>query len=347
MEGTDSQREREGLLEGLFGDVTGELDQHALRQLGVDGSTRFYEVLAAHLAAQGEAAEGLVRSFKTVWQYPYITPIFAALLHRWVFLTLGDAGRAAPGRPGSANEKLKYLNVCVVGCKQLMWADLQSEATRFFPVYRFLLQEVLWDPTRLAAVPQDGRAGLLQTMAQFLPYYLEEGGILRALERFPAPDNDRHNVADYVCKYWVGMFNDIKIEGVLASYIGKMKALKGTAALRSLSTISRLRLQERLSSLSSPGGPLYPPRNVRHAAMTTFSELYPEGKHIRGLFRLWASLLHPLQLPGRVIEVLGVRRALAAAAGLRTRLGLLVADAVDTARGIAAGLAHRRRVPAV
>ena len=34
-------------------------------------------------------------------------------------------------------------------------------------------------------MPQDGRAGLLQTMAQFLPYYLEEGGIPHAYVRGP------------------------------------------------------------------------------------------------------------------------------------------------------------------
>jgi len=90
----------------------------------------------------------------------------------------------------------------------------------------------------------------------------------------------------------------IKNEDVLIRYL---KCCTFLAPLK-MSDTSRARLQHTLYIFSSPGGPIYAPRPVRHVATSTLDTLFPSGKLGRDFIKLCFRLLHPYYSTGSVIH---------------------------------------------
>jgi hypothetical protein len=63
----------------------------------------------------------------------------------------------------------------------------------------------------------------------------------------------------------------LKVEPVLLHYLSQMKILQGMELRMTTST----RLKACLYSFTSPGGPMYPTRAVRHAAWDALDSLFP------------------------------------------------------------------------
>ena len=61
----------------------------------------------------------------------------------------------------------------LAGAKQLFWGDLHSESRHFQPLFHFLATDVVFveNRKRLDVLPQQSRAGILSTIATFLPFY--------------------------------------------------------------------------------------------------------------------------------------------------------------------------------
>lgn len=59
------------------------------------------------------------------------------------------------------------------GAKQLFWGDVHSESRHFQPFFAFLSIDVVFNSEgrRLDALPHQSRAGILSTVATFLPFY--------------------------------------------------------------------------------------------------------------------------------------------------------------------------------
>ncbi|KAL8159268.1 hypothetical protein V2J09_000805 [Rumex salicifolius] len=72
----------------------------------------------------------------------------------------------------------------------------------------------------------------------------------------------------------------LKIEPVLLHYLSQIKTLQGLELRMTTST----RLKACLYSFTSPGGPMYPTRAVRHAAWEALDSLFPSqaGRSLRG-----------------------------------------------------------------
>jgi len=81
----------------------------------------------------------------------------------------------------------------------------------------------------------------------------------------------------------------IKNEYVLVKYIQKCVHFQGLT----LRDTTQVKLQTLLYDYTSPGGPLYPPRSVRHAATESLDALFPRGKVPRRYIHLFFRLLHP------------------------------------------------------
>ncbi|XP_025819769.1 uncharacterized protein LOC112895963 isoform X2 [Panicum hallii] len=85
----------------------------------------------------------------------------------------------------------------------------------------------------------------------------------------------------------------LKIEPVLLHYLSRMSILQGLELRLSTST----RLKACLYSFTSPGGPTYPTRAVRHAAWNTLDLLFPVGRYPRHVISLFFRLLYPWYWP--------------------------------------------------
>eukprot|EP00897_Mesotaenium_endlicherianum_P002284 jgi/Mesen1/2083/ME000151S01350 len=99
--------------------------------------------------------------------------------------------------------------------------------------------------------------------------------------------------ADVFVTELTNQLHQIKVEPVLIRYLHCSHALKGVE----LRTTTSIRLQTALYSMSSPGGPLFPTRAVRHAGWAALDTLYPVGRRFRHLISLGFRLLHPYYWP--------------------------------------------------
>ncbi|EOY34108.1 Uncharacterized protein TCM_041882 isoform 4 [Theobroma cacao] len=85
----------------------------------------------------------------------------------------------------------------------------------------------------------------------------------------------------------------LKVEPVLLHYLSQIKVLQGMELRMATST----RLKTSLYSFTSPGGPMYPTRAVRHAAWDALDLLFPVGRYPRHLISLFFRLLYPWYWP--------------------------------------------------
>ncbi|MBA0701022.1 hypothetical protein Goari_022507, partial [Gossypium aridum] len=92
----------------------------------------------------------------------------------------------------------------------------------------------------------------------------------------------------------------LKVEPVLLHYLSQVKILRGMELRMATST----RLKTCLYSFTSPGGPMYPTRAVRHAAWDALDFLFPVstllspvGRYPRHLISLFFRLLYPWYWP--------------------------------------------------
>ncbi|CAL5352954.1 unnamed protein product [Camellia sinensis] len=135
---------------------------------------------------------------------------------------------------------LRYSSALVQGATNVFW---------------YLLEEVALVPEQLKKIP------------------LQNNKLESFLKQFP----------DFPTAFFVGGPADIfvieltdqlqklKVEPVLLHYLSQIKVLQGLALRMTTST----RLKTCLYSFTSPGGPMYPTRAVRHAAWDALDFLFP------------------------------------------------------------------------
>ncbi|GIL91533.1 hypothetical protein Vretifemale_19142 [Volvox reticuliferus] len=121
------------------------------------------QVLALHYASRNAAdsAQVLLHLCQLLWDTPWVAPIFALLLHRFLLLpretavsptaaatassdttaTGASAGKSLYGMSYS-DPRVKHLNVLAHGARQLLLGDVHSGLFRFQPLWAFLVFEV-------------------------------------------------------------------------------------------------------------------------------------------------------------------------------------------------------------
>ncbi|KAH0997302.1 hypothetical protein GBA52_021166 [Prunus armeniaca] len=80
-----------------------------------------------------------------------------------------------------------------------------------------------------------------------------------------------HTALNEVYIFFTGQLQKLKVEPVLLHYLSHIKLLQGMDLRMATST----RLKACLYSFTSPGGPMYPTRAVRHAAWDALDLLFP------------------------------------------------------------------------
>eukprot|EP00850_Spirogloea_muscicola_P006111 SM000028S10205 [mRNA] locus=s28:932255:936106:+ [translate_table: standard] len=204
--------------------------------------------------------------------------------------TLFDAPAEHP------QEIQRYSRALINGTNELLWIDLQSNVYIFKPLYEYILMEVVLTASRFSKVSMQARRDIAALVCRFFFFYKPAEALDYLLSQFPPSLSSAYfgGPSDIFVTEITNQLQKIRVEPVLLTYLQKTQALKGVE----LRTTTSIRLQSALYMLTSPGGPLFPTRPVRHAAWATLDTLYPVGRRFRHLISLGFRLLHPYYWPG-------------------------------------------------
>uniref|UniRef100_A0A0E0BX72 Uncharacterized protein n=2 Tax=Oryza TaxID=4527 RepID=A0A0E0BX72_9ORYZ len=276
----NSNSQRLQLLQQLFADIALKVDDRArdvILSTNDDGiapvdereDTRlcFYEILANHFVKVPESGRRILDLIVQLWSQSFAANIFALLFHRWLFEVPLDGKEVS----------LRYSSALVQGATN------------------YLLEEVALVPDQLSKISVQAGRGLFLLLSRFMLFYDQDHLLASFLEHFPTFPNSFlvGGPADYYVIELTDQLQKLKVEPVLLHYLSRLTILQGLELRMSTST----RLKACLYSFTSPGGPTYPTRAVRHAAWNTLDLLFPVGRYPRHVISLFFRLLYPWYWP--------------------------------------------------
>ncbi|CAN1329352.1 hypothetical protein LINPERPRIM_LOCUS34648 [Linum perenne] len=321
-----SSSQRINVLQELFADIALEVDERAKDiilgreedaisplQDGYNTQLCFYNVLADYYVEAPESGKRILDLIVLLWSQSFASHIFALLFHKWLFDAQLDSNEVL----------LRYSSALVQGATNVFWIDIQTNTRRFQTLFHYLLDEVALEPSRLNKIPiqvqyivlscytsdceligPDLMCGILLIQAQrdlflllsrFILFYNSVDKLVSFLNQFPVFPNAFlvGGPADFFVIELADQIQKLKVEPVLLHYLSEIKVLQGMELRMTTST----RLKACLYSFTSPGGPMYPTRLVRHAAWDALDYLFPVGQYPRHIISLFFRLLYPWYWP--------------------------------------------------
>ncbi|KAI9081792.1 hypothetical protein K1719_036118 [Acacia pycnantha] len=289
--------QRRNLLQELFADIALEVDDRAKDIIfskdedvispsnNGDGLLCFYDVLADYFVRMPESTKPILDLIVQLWSQSFASHIFALLFHKWLFEVQLD----------NPEVLLRYSSALVQGATNVFWIDIQSNTRRFQSLFHYLLEDVALDNSRLNKIPVQAQRDMYLLLSRFILFYNSADKMESFLKQCPNFPNAIFlgGPADIFVTELTDQLQKLKVEPVLLHYLKEIKVLQGME-LR-LATITRLKTC--LYSFTSPGGPLYPTRTVRHAAWEALDLLFPVGQYLRHLISLFFRLLYPWYWP--------------------------------------------------
>ncbi|XP_047174538.1 uncharacterized protein LOC124842159 [Vigna umbellata] len=290
--------QRRNLLQELFADIALEVDDRAKDVILNkeeddispaedinDGPLCFYDVLADYFVRVSESGKPILDLIVQLWSQSFASHIFALLFHKWLFEFHLD----------NPEVLLRYSSALVEGATNVFWIDIQTNTRRFRSLFCYLLQDVALDHTRLNKIPFQAQRDTYLLLSRFILLYNKADKIDSFLKQCPAFPTAFliGGPADIFVTELTDQLQKLKVEPVLLHYLSEMKILQGMELRMTTST----RLKTCLYSFTSPGGPMYPTRAVRHAAWEALDLLFPVGRYPRHLISLFFRLLYPWYWP--------------------------------------------------
>ncbi|KAI3694595.1 hypothetical protein L1987_77562 [Smallanthus sonchifolius] len=291
----DSPTQRRDLLQDLFADIALEVDDRA-RDIIIGGEDAsevqikvplcFYDVLADHFASEpDERGKPILDFIVQLWSQPFASHIFALLFHKWLFEVQLD----------SSDLLLRYSSALVQGSTNVFWIDIQTNTIHFQSLFLYLLEDVALVPKKLKRIPLQAQRDLFLLLSRFIFLYNLDEKLESFFQNFPEFPNAflLGGPADVFVIELTDQLQKLKVEPVLLHYLSHIKVLQGLELRMTTST----RLKTCLYSFTSPGGPMYPTRTVRHAAWDALDFLFPVGRYPRHVISLFFRLLYPWYWP--------------------------------------------------
>lgn len=292
-----SPSQRRNLLQELFADIALEVDDRArdiilgsedvdsIEENGTEGPLCFYDVLADHFVRVPTNGEPILDLIVQLWSQAFASHIFTLLFHKWLFEVQLD----------NSEVLLRYSSALVQGATNVFWIDIQTNKRRFHTLFRYLLMEVALVPERLKKIPLQAQRDLFLLLSRFMFLYDLVDNLESFLRQFPDFPNALlvGGPADFFIIELSDQLQKLKVEPVLIHYLSHIKVLRGLELRMTTST----RLKTCLYSFTSPGGPMYPTRAVRHAAWDALDLLFPVGQYPRHVISLFFRLLYPWYWP--------------------------------------------------
>ncbi|XP_072961659.1 uncharacterized protein [Typha angustifolia] len=286
------------LLQQLFADIALEVDDRARDiilnrdddDLAVvadreENCLCFYEVLADHYVRAPENGKRILDLIVQVWSLSFASHIFALLFHKWLFEFPLD----------NSDALLRYGSALVQGATNVFWIDIQTNTRRFLSLFHYLLVEVVLIPDRLRKISLQAQRDLYLLISRFILFYDQDDLLESFFKQFPTFPNAFlvGGPADFFVIELTDQLQKLKVEPVLLHYLARLSILRGLE----LRMTTSIRLKACLYSFTSPGGPTYPTRAVRHAAWNTLDLLFPVGRYPRHVISLFFRLLYPWYWP--------------------------------------------------
>ncbi|XP_031268234.1 uncharacterized protein LOC116126696 [Pistacia vera] len=293
-----SPSQRRNLLQELFTDVALEIDDRARDIIlskeecmiysavdGANGQLCFYDVLADYYVRVPESGNHILDLIVHLWSQSFASHIFALLFHKWLFEVQIDSNEVL----------LRYSSALVQGATNVFWIDIQANTRRFQSLFRYLFEEVALEHKQINKIPGQVQRDLLLLLSRFIIFYNSADKLESFLKQFPVFPNAFlvGSPADFFVIELTDQLQKLKVEPVLLHYLSQIRVLQGMELRMATST----RLKACLYSFTSPGGPMYPTRAVRHAAWDALDFLYPVGQYPRHLISLFFRLLYPWYWP--------------------------------------------------
>ncbi|XP_073022549.1 uncharacterized protein [Primulina eburnea] len=292
-----SASQRRNLLQELFADVALEVDDRAKEIIlgeedAITASAEsyssplcFYNVLANHFARMPENGKSILDLIVQLWSQSFASNIFSLLFHKWLFEFQLD----------NPVVLLRFSSALVQGATNVFWIDIQTNVRRFQTFFQYLLVEVALDSKRLEKIPPQAQRDLFLLLSRVILFYNSDDKLESFFKQFPDFPNAFFvgSAADIFVIELADQLQKLKVEPVLLYYLSRIKVLQGLELRLATST----RLKTCLYSFTSPGGPMYPTRAVRHAAWDALDFLFPVGRYPRHLISLFFRLLYPWYWP--------------------------------------------------
>ncbi|GAV57895.1 hypothetical protein CFOL_v3_01431 [Cephalotus follicularis] len=293
-----SPSQRRNLLQELFADIALEVDDRARDLIlstevdvispaedGNDGPLCFFDVLADYYVQVPESGQHILDLIVQLWSQSYASNIFTLLFHKWLFQAQLD----------NRDVLIRYSSALVHGATNVFWIDIQTNTRRFQSFFRYLLEEVALEPMRLSKIPVQAQRDLYLLLSRFIFFYNSVDKLESFLHLCPVFPNAFlvGSPADFFVIEIADQLQKLKVEPVLLHYLSQLKVLRGIELRMTTST----RLKTCLYSFTSPGGPMYPTRAVRHAAWEALDLLFPVGRYPRHIISLFFRLLYPWYWP--------------------------------------------------
>ncbi|XP_020103246.1 uncharacterized protein LOC109720498 isoform X5 [Ananas comosus] len=271
-----SSSQRIELLQQLFADIALEVDDRArdiilnrdergagLIEDRIESCLCFYEVLADHYVSVPEDGKRILDLIVQLWSQSFVSHIFTLLFHKWLFEVPLEETEAL----------LRYGSALVQGATNVFWIDIQTNTRRFLSLFHYLLEEVALVPDRRDRISLQACRDLFLLLSRFILFYDLDYLLERFLKEFPTFPNSFlvGGPADFFVIELTDQLQKLKVEPVLLHYLSRMSVLQGLELRMTTNT----RLKACLYSFTSPGGPTYPTRAVRHAAWNTLDLLFP------------------------------------------------------------------------
>lgn len=297
----DEECQRE-IISSLYTDVAGKVSQEARARLGDEWAGEnplyFYQIISSLLQVERAHARSLVSLLQSLWGNQHAAAVYALLLHRYVLTIPANVGLEGEYALDGLH---RLCNVTAASCTRLFWYDLMHLSERFKPLFRSVAHFTA-SAQLVEALPENARKELFACVLQFLPYCETDGGVAEQLSHFRL----LHVPSDEVLDQITVQINSIRSEEPLALFLRRLKSLNRTFVLDSARLRSVLLFQRAIYGLTTPGGPVYPPRSVRHAAIEALDALFPRGRRFRNgvnlFFRLWRPKYVPASLSNYVVS---------------------------------------------
>lgn len=293
-----SPSQRRNLLQELFADIALEVDDRAKdiilsrgadtivpAEEGLEDHLCFYDVLSGHFIQVPEDGQPILDLIVKLWSQSFASHIFALLFHKWFF----------EAEIQDSEKLLRYSSALVQGSANVFWMDIQTNTRRFQSLFLFLLEDVTLDRSRITKLVLQARRDLFLLLSRFIFFYNAVDKLGDFLNNFPTFPNSFlvGGPADIFVIELTDQLQKLKVEPVLLHYLSQINVLQGLELRMTTST----RLKTCLYSFTSPGGPMYPTRAVRHSAWDALDALFPVGQYPRHLISLFFRLLYPWYWP--------------------------------------------------
>ncbi|KAG6417578.1 hypothetical protein SASPL_119762 [Salvia splendens] len=286
-----SASQSRNLLQELFADIALEVDNRAkgelyFAELGweIDGVSFNYSFTEIIFEEEGVVYGAEDRYGRAYCFYDVLADFFmywgVSMLGLVLWKSRSEAGESyAPHlqmfevRFDNLDVILRYSSALVQGAKNVFWTDIHTNARRFSSLFIYLLEEVAFRPERLKTISPQAQRDLFLLLSRFLFFYDTDDQLEIFLKQFPDFPNAIlvGGAPDIFVSELANQLQELKVEPVLLHYLSRVKLLQGLE----IRVATSRRLKTCLYSFTSPGGPMYPTRDVRHAAWDALDFLFP------------------------------------------------------------------------